>query len=259
MATKVDQVFGGSFEVSNRYTKALTDDMTRAAITALCDDLNFNLRFSGHERHAVELAKQFLQGRRLLLESSDLGKILNSKGKRQLWAVSGYFQDQRALEGQIKLVAQLMRSFIDANVKSKQREYIALHIRLGDYQDMASLYGNLSANYYSTALEILRQDGLSYGLPIVLVSDDRDGARQIVGEFMSQSDFELAPLATSPMEDLAILSKAKYLIAPNSTFSWWASQIGNTQRIFLPKPFLLDAKKNKKLNLSTANSEFLDR
>jgi hypothetical protein len=259
MATKVDQVFDGSFEVSHRYTRALGDDMTRAAITALCGDLNFNLGTSGHERHAIELGKQFLQGRMLLLESSDLGKVLNSKWKRKLWAVSGYFQNHRVLETQIKVIAQLMRNFIDSNVKSEQREYIALHIRLGDYQDLASLYGKLSASYYSTALDILRREGQANGLPIVLVSDDREGARKLVGEFMNQSDFELAPLVTSPIEDLAILSRAKYLIAPNSTFSWWASQIGDTQRIFLPKPFLLDPKKNKKLNLSTANSEFLDR
>ena len=260
MARMVSQNCDGKMAVTHRYTRALEDEMSMRAISSICTRLDFDLGNHGKASHSIDLAKKFFQGRRLLLESSDLNSLFAKSRQRKRWAISGYFQDNEVLESQVEHVARLMRLHLDSNSQlgsSSPDKFIGLHVRLGDYTALTSIYGKSSPRYYRNALSILQRKGER--LPIVVVSDDKDGAMQFVSQFLDKSEFEMAPNAGSPIEDFALLSRAQHLIAPSSTFSWWASRVGNSETIFLPSPLLLDSKKNRRINLNSPNANFLER
>jgi len=259
MASKVSSTLGGSFQVSSRYTTALKDEPTMGVVSSVCGDLGFQLVASRGGRHTFELAKQVARGRVLFLENSDFKSISKADGDERPRAVSGYFQNYTKLEGQIELISNSTRRHLEINDRTDLNEFSVLHVRLGDYRDLAYLYGAPSPGYYSRAIAILRGDEEGERLPLVVVSDDRDGAYDFVSGFLDRSEFELAPSVSSPMEHFALLARARNIVAPSSTFSWWASQVGQARRIFLPSPLLLDPRKNRKIDLKSPNVEFLSR
>ena len=259
MASKVSSSLGGSFQVSSRYTAALQDEPTMRTVSSISGDLGFQLKVLGSGRHTFELAKQAARGGVLFLEKSDFNSISNADGDRRPRAVSGYFQNYSELKEQIELVSDSTRDHLAINDMVDRNQFNVLHVRLGDYRNLAHLYGEPSSHYYTRALERLRQDEGHKRLPLIVVSDDRDGACDFVSNFLDRSEFELAPSVSSPMEHFALLAGARNIVAPSSTFSWWAAQVGQAKRVFLPSPLLLDPVKNRRINLASPNAEFLLR
>jgi hypothetical protein len=71
---------------------------------------------------------------------------------------------------------------------------------------------------------------------VLVFSDDIVAAKQI----FSQLDISLPvqfvePLEDSPEETLILMSKSDALVISNSTFSWWAAQLGNKNK-FVVRP-----------------------
>lgn len=59
---------------------------------------------------------------------------------------------------------------------------------------------------------------------VVVVTDNIEKAKKKIGE-----DFEY--ISTSPILDFYIMTKAKYLIMSNSTFSWWGAWLSKAETI----------------------------
>ena len=101
-------------------------------------------------------------------------------------------------------------------------EWIAVHVRLGDYLNFPETYLIPSATYYSRAIRQVKAE-----IPnarIVLFSNDVDGARKLVpdsDEIIGPSDLK------SAAETMHLMSTATSIVGANSTLSWWSAYIGS--------------------------------
>ena len=259
MARMVSLKNGGKVEVVDRFTNATSDNGSVEAMLFLCKQFDFKIASGSLRWHSIELVRQLFVGRRILLETNYQRRMsaLASKGKP--WAISGYFKNYGSLQDAVDEVALHMRHFLQIKPLNLGEEFIGLHIRLGDYGKFESIYGKLPAGYYQSAIHEIRDEHCASPLLIKLVSNDRKGALDFAVSFLDPAEFELAPARNTSIDDLRLLAQASFIVAPNSTFSWWAAQIGGAKKIFIPHPFLLDAKKDSRIDLGARNSQFLSR
>lgn len=97
-------------------------------------------------------------------------------------------------------------------------DFIAVHVRRGDYDNR--YYTILGRDYYDKALSLLPD------LPVILFSDDMEEAANIVDGRGYHSP--------NPWVDLAMMTRAKYHVIANSTFSWWGAWLSGADKIIAP-------------------------
>lgn len=127
-----------------------------------------------------------------------------------------------------------------------KKDFIALHVRRGDYisSSKTSLFhGNLNMNYFLKSVEKLRS---KFGdLPVYIFSDDIIWVKQNIKFFIPNS-FVVSSNKNSPESDLFLMSKAKYFIISNSTFSWFSAFLSTKKNkyIIIPKYWFRNMKTN---------------
>jgi hypothetical protein len=104
------------------------------------------------------------------------------------------------------------------------KRLVAIHIRRGDYVKLSETFGLLAIDYYSGALNELRDRGHSWD-EIWVFSDDIAQAKKLLEPIKSKFKLKFIepPEGNNPLESLVLFGKAKFGIIANSTFSWWAS------------------------------------
>lgn len=98
---------------------------------------------------------------------------------------------------------------------------ISIHIRLGDHYLLSK---SIDTDYFSRAIEFVKSKFT--GSPIWVFSDDPDLAREILSEIKTSFRFIEQPKNSRPIETLALMATTKCLIMSNSSFSWWAANLG---------------------------------
>jgi len=127
-----------------------------------------------------------------------------------------------------------------------KKDFIALHIRRGDYitSIKTSLFhGNLSINYYVKSVDRLRS---KFGnLPVYIFTDDISWVKQKIKCLIPNSSV-VSSKKNSPEIDFYLMSKAKYFIISNSTYSWFSAflSIKKNKYIILPKYWFSNMKTN---------------
>jgi hypothetical protein len=152
--------------------------------------------------------------------------------------IFGYFQTYKYLEN------PKVRDLIDSlflgsvsewfnNCSSEMLEFptISVHIRRGDYMNVKDSFGVLSGKYYDSAINsTLENSSIKYARVLVF-SDDIDAAKKIFSQLDISLPVQFAePPENSPEETLLLMSKSDALVISNSTFSWWAAQLGNKSK-----------------------------
>ncbi len=123
--------------------------------------------------------------------------------------------------------------FHDFNFKN---DFIALHIRRGDYissKRTAKYHGNLEKEYFLQSVDYLRNKFLN--LPVLLFSDDHKWLHSEMKSLIPNS-FVFSSQDFSAESDLFYMTKAKYFILSNSTFSWWAAFLSKEKNKFIVIP-----------------------
>lgn len=167
----------------------------------------------------------------------------------------GYFQSWRYLAGQetslrleladITVPSQWYIS--QANFLRELGEFVAIHIRLGDYL-LDPNFGHLTNTYFESALESV-DSGAS---PIVVFSDEPSRAAGLpFVQNMSTRQIIVVdpPPGSAPIESLNLLALAKDVIISNSTFGWWGAwlaQANHGGRVIAPTPWLLSTELSEK-------------
>ena len=141
----------------------------------------------------------------------------------------GYFQSEEYFKHRRSEILELFKpadSFID---KINNYKYffdnISLHVRRNDY---VKLYPEIhipqQMNYYNEALSLLPQDK-----KVLIFSDDLPWCYEnFVGDrfmFIKELDYI----------SMYIMSKMKYHIIANSSFSWWGAWLSNSEKVIAPK------------------------
>jgi len=114
-------------------------------------------------------------------------------------------------------------------------EYIAIHFRRGDFISH-NPFGLLGKDYYVEALNRIPSADRA-ALPIFGFTDDVENIKDLASELGVTQLF--GPESSTAWQALKSLSEAKYIIAANSTLSWWAAYIASRsgRTTYIPRPW----------------------
>lgn len=144
---------------------------------------------------------------------------------RATQTLRGYFQSWRYFEHHRDVVVEKVSNLRSPSAAFRHKvselekdEWVAIHVRGGEYREKSDTFVQLSSVYYSKALERVANE---FQNPrIVLFSDDIEYAKEVVPYFDETLSSEEIP---SPAERLVLSMRADALVGANSTFSWWAA------------------------------------
>ena len=157
--------------------------------------------------------------------------------------IFGFFQTYKYLE------QPEVRNLIDSLFLSSTSEWfgkclsdmrelptIAVHIRRGDYMNLQDSFGILSSDYYKSAIRFtLENSSIKYDRVLVF-SDDFVLAKKLFSNVEVSLPVQFAESPENlPEETLFLMSNSDALVISNSSFSWWAAQLGNKSK-FVVRP-----------------------
>lgn len=167
--------------------------------------------------------------------------ILNCKKGTIL---DGYFQSWKYFDdykGNIAKILSANREFSEEFVNLfnyiSQEETIAIHIRRGDYIDLTQYHGLTSAAYFEKAF--LNAKSLTSATRAVVFSDSKSIAEQVfpnADKYIGPEDLK------SSSETLDLMSRCSGIIGSNSSFSWWAAYIRDSESrpCIFPRPWFTE-------------------
>lgn len=129
--------------------------------------------------------------------------------------------------------------------KMAQEESVFLHIRRSDYLEPSCIdrYRDIcTENYYRSAVSYVRriheQERSGKPLKIYLFSDDTAYAKAVYGDLGAEViDWNQG---SNSFYDCMLMSKCKYHICANSTFSMWAARLSVRQQKVMIRPLYFD-------------------
>lgn len=195
------------------------------------------LRKEKDKRHYNGLFKSFgIQGfrknwllltQKMLPEDTDPARV--SSGLITVQGLGNYFKD---LTGQHTFIKKHLLGIVNNKTlqayQQAEQDFIGVHIRLGDYDEE----GRVSIGWYLQAMTLV-------------VAKSKSPVRFLI--FSDGLPHELAPVLNFPntsmafygnaIADILVLSKAKFIIASNSTFSAWGAYLGQVPIVFYRRHF----------------------
>ena len=133
----------------------------------------------------------------------------------------GYFQTLKYFENvkdEFKQTLEL--PVIDSNKISS--DMVAMHIRRGDYLKFADIHYICNTKYFELFFEsFLNKEVHVY----------TDSPEYVLNEFKSY-DFKI--INCDDLTALSMIGKYKNVICSNSSFSWWATFLGQCENIYVP-------------------------
>lgn len=143
--------------------------------------------------------------------------------------LQGYFQSDKYFNEELTRNLFRPAKHVEEFITSNKKEVTGIHIRRGDYLKFPDHHTNLSLEYYKKAMEL-------FPGPYMIFSDDIPWCKEnIQVEYYSEA---------SPVEDLFLLASCPRIIMANSSFSWWASYLGQSDTI-APKEWFGSKLKHK--------------
>jgi len=103
--------------------------------------------------------------------------------------------------------------------KSPYEDCILIHCRNYAQQYLDMGFTNMTKDYYMEALKHFPDRR------VIVITDDLQKAKDTIKE-----DFEY--ISSTPIDDFYTLTKAKYIIGSNSTFSWWGAWLSGAKAVF---------------------------
>lgn len=146
-------------------------------------------------------------------------------------SLNGYFQSLKYFEEyKDEFISLLNLPEVDIPTHSGVVN-IAFHIRRGDYLNYAPIHHVCKTEYFNKMFDIFTPEVVK-GTKIWGFTD----SPEIVLEEFKGKEFTIMK-SQSDIKELALMSKCDIIVGSNSTFSWWASLIGNTEAYFPSKWF----------------------
>lgn len=140
------------------------------------------------------------------------------------WNITGHFQSSRYFAHCLEEVRWQLRM----KDELPQNERVAIHIRLGDYDN--GYHPRLDARYYAPAIAMFPDD------KFLVFSDDLVGASgRLINELGDHFDFATG----NYIEDFALMKRCKSFIIGNSSYSAMAAVLGEhpDKRVVAPRPW----------------------
>lgn len=149
--------------------------------------------------------------------------------------IDGYFQSYKYVNPYIDQIRPLRLQKKSQWLSDRENElsginFLAIHVRRGDYSNLTDTFGLLSLQYYLDGIRLARE--LECHGPIVVFSDEINVAREMLSESIGENVYWIEPpLSSPPIESMYLMSLARCTIIANSTFSWWAATLSKSDSI----------------------------
>ena len=127
----------------------------------------------------------------------------------------GYFQSEKYFNDHREEFINLLNLPIVNNSFIKEKN-VAFHIRRGDYINYSHIYNVCNTDYFNNQFNNFKD----YQINVFTDSSN------IVCEEFKNKKFNLI-ISNSELEDLTLMSLHTNIVCSNSSFSWWASLLGN--------------------------------
>jgi len=155
-------------------------------------------------------------------------------GDGENYRLRGYMQSEKYFKHCESLIREL---FIFKEGVDNYSDFIAVHVRRGDYVDKSAHHTLLGRDYYERALAMLPD------IPITVFTDMQTIAWQ--GDKSNLCD--IVPgwnMVSNSNNDMAIMAQAKYHVIANSSFSWWGAWLSNSEKVIAPRNWFGPKKKH---------------
>lgn len=182
----------------------------------------------------------------LLKTHEDSGGHGHHVGERALY-VRGFFQNYKYLhslkqrkEWVIPQPIVVSPEAQDLAKRISAEKSVVIHLRRGDYKNLGSSFGMLGLGYYLNALEHLERERGSLGKVFVFSDDVELVHRDLLPNLVKLYDIEPVKPLSSPEQDLFAMSHASNFVLANSSFSWWAANLGSNEehpKVAYPQPW----------------------
>lgn len=136
--------------------------------------------------------------------------------------LNGYFQTFKYFQDcKDEFISLLELPDVDISDKSEEKPEVGIHIRRGDYMNFSKRLHVCNTEYFKYFFEKYKDCDIK-----VFTDSKRD-----VYEEFKEYNFKIIDL-NSDIKELTRMSKCDIIVGSNSTFSWWASLLGNKECYF---------------------------
>lgn len=140
----------------------------------------------------------------------------------------GYWQNLTMVDSVIEELISYLKPIDHGKLKILDN-YIAIHVRRGDYLLDEDMYLNIcDKNYYKKAVNYF-EDNLK-NPKFFIFSDDIDWCKS---NFSFIKNHEFIDYNKSALEDFILMIGFKNKIISNSTFSWWSAMLNSQSKIII--------------------------
>jgi hypothetical protein len=167
--------------------------------------------------------------------------------------VSGYFQSYQihnlALKGESIFdvigysPSKWTQDLVQDSIKPRD---IAIHVRLGDYALERETIGLLGLSYYQEAIRIAIENGGSGTIRVV--TNDINACQEFLAPLTYNFEYLHPPMDVPNIDSLFILSKHRFLVLANSSFSLLSALESKSPTIIRPTPWFKNLKEPEKLS-----------
>lgn len=148
------------------------------------------------------------------------------------WNLEGYFQSWKYFDHCKDLILDTF-SFSKSKINK-----IAIHVRRGDYLDLQHVHPVLKIDYYIAAMDHFK------GEKFTIFSDDIQWCmKNLPRKNVSYS----ASFNQDPIEDFKQMASHKGVIMANSSYSWWAAYLSDTNNIIAPSRYVVGEDKDDRI------------
>lgn len=171
----------------------------------------------------------------------DNGKLNLRVFNTQCGYLAGYWQSEKYFKNYI---TQVKHAFTFKNIDAKNERIaqemqncnsVSLHIRRGDYVGMKEYEGICAEDYYIKAINFIKKEIEN---PFFYIfSNDMEWSQQFIENMSLSCTFITHNIGINSYKDMYLMSKCRYNIVANSSFSWWGAWLNSYERktVIAPK------------------------
>ena len=177
-------------------------------------------------------------------------RILDIKDKS---VMRGYFQSFRYVKDcesyypvrEMLALKTHSAQYADLSHELGEYPFVAIHVRRGNKQDPFSklsteIHGLLPADYYDNAYTLLSKLVDVKNHKIIVFTDNKLETETFVKDFGFSVDRIIGKEdLQSQQETMHLIAASQHIIGANSSFSWWAAYLGDSEKTvtIFPKPW----------------------
>ena len=190
----------------------------------------------------IVLVKRMTINRQILHYSFRDSKLVSLGGSYFTHVFIGDWQNAKFLTKEfISSVNFELSCHSIVNYFDDSMDFIGVHVRRGDYLDVNSIHKVLDSRYYEKAIDFYLQKNPT--LRVMVFSDDENGAGNLL-DFSREIVFA-SNLANDVLSQIYLMSKMRYLVIANSSFSFMAALLGETTKsVIAPSTWFVEKHHN---------------